>query len=102
MERAARHRNGDVDAARADSDHPETAARRRMRIAAEQRLARLAEALQVQLMADAVAGLRVDDAVTLGHRSEEVMVIRVLEANLDGVVVNVGYRQLVAHMADAH
>ena len=47
----------------ADGQHPEPAAGRRVRIGAQQRLARHAEALQVHLVADAVARAREDYAV---------------------------------------
>ena len=44
-----------VEAARADREHADAAARRRVRIAAEERRARPSEALKVHLMTDAVA-----------------------------------------------
>ena len=45
-------------------------------------VARLAEALQVKLMANPVAGLGIDDAVALGDALEVVVVVGVLEADL--------------------
>ena len=102
MERPAGHRDRDVDAARADGDLSDAAARRRVRVGSEQRRPRLAEAFEVELMADAVARLRIDDAVLLGDRREEVMVIGVLKADLHGVVVDIADGEIVLDVLDAH
>ena len=102
VERAAGHRDRDVDAARADGDLADAAARRRVRVGAEERRPRLAEALEVQLVADAVAALGVDDAELLGDGREEVVVVGVLEADLHRVVVHVGDGELVADMRHVH
>jgi hypothetical protein len=53
----ARHRHGDLEAAAADREHPGGARGRRVGVGAEERLARHGEALEVHVVADAVAGL---------------------------------------------
>ena len=52
---AAAHRDRNVQSARAEGEHADAAAGRGMAVRADQRLARRAEALQMNLMADAVA-----------------------------------------------
>ena len=102
VERAARHRDGDVNATGADGDLTDATARRRVGVGTDEGRARLAEALEMELVADAVAGLRVDDAVLLGHGLQEIVVVGVLEADLDGVVVDVGDRKVVLDVLHAH
>ena len=102
VESAAGHRNGDVYPAGADGDLPDAAARRGVRVAAEKRRAGLAEALEVQLVADAVAALGVDDAVLLRDGLEEVMVVCVLEADLHSVVVDVADGEVRLHARNSH
>ena len=46
------------------------------------------------LMADAVACLRIVDAVLLSDRTDIFVVVRILEAGLQGIVVNVSDRTL--------
>ena len=53
---AAAHGNGNIKSARTESEHADTAARRRMAVRADEGLARCAEALEMYLMADTVAG----------------------------------------------
>ena len=71
-------------------------------VRADQRLARRAEALQMNLMADAVACLGIINAVLSGYRTDVFVVIRILEAGLQGIVVNVGDRTLGLDLIDAH
>ena len=73
-----------------------------MAVGADQRLAGHAEALQVHLVADPVAGAGEADAVLLRHGLDIAVVVGVLEAALEGVVVDVGHGQLGAHPLDAH
>ena len=73
-----------------------------MAVRADQGLARCAEALQMHLMADAVACLRVVDAVLLSDRTDIFVVVRILEAGLQGIVVNVSDRALGLDLIDAH
>jgi len=68
VEGAARHRHGDVQPPRADRHHPDAAARGGVRVGAQHRLAGGAEPLDVDLMADAVPGAGVEDAVPGGDR----------------------------------
>ena len=60
---AAAHRYGYVETARSDCEHTYAAARRRMAIRAEQRISRHTETLEVDLMADSVAGFTHINAV---------------------------------------
>ena len=53
---AAAHSNCYVETARADSEHADTAACGSVAVGADECLAGLAEALEMNLMADAVAG----------------------------------------------
>ena len=73
-----------------------------MAVTAQQGQSRDAEALQMHLVADAVAGLGAEDAVLLGHALDVLMVIRVFKAGLQGVVVNIGYALHGSDPADAH
>ena len=73
-----------------------------MAVRADQRLARRAEALQMNLMADAVACLGIINAVLSGYRTDVFVVIRILEAGLQGIVVNVSDRALGLDLIDAH
>ena len=52
-----------------------------------------AEALQVHLVADAVAGAGEDDAVLRGDGLQVAVVVGVLEPDLEGVVVDVAHRE---------
>src|SRR3989304_2515242 len=61
-----------------------------------------AEALQVHLVADAVARPREVDAVLGGHALKEAVVVGVLEAGLEHVVVDVTHGQFCADAGDAH
>ena len=61
-----------------------------------------AEALQMHLMADAVACLRIVDTVLLSDRTDIFVVVRILEAGLQGIVVNVSDRALGLDLIDAH
>ena len=102
VERAARHRDGDVNATGADGDLTDATARRRVGVGTDEGRARLAEALEMELVADAVAALGVDDAVLFGDRLEEVVVVGVLETDLDRVVVDVGDRDVGLHVRNVH
>ena len=64
-----------------------------MAVGAQQGLARHAEILQLQLVADAVARLGEYHAVPLGYAFDECMVIRILEPCLQGVVVDICHGQ---------
>ena len=100
--RAAAHGHRHVQAARADGQHTDAAAGGGMGIAAQQGVSGHADALQLHLMADAVAGLGAPDAVLLRHGLDILVVVRVFEAGLQGVVVNIGDRLLGLHPIHAH
>ncbi len=102
VERSAGHRHCNVDAACADRYLADAAARRRVGIRAQQRRAGLAETLEVQLVADAVAGLGIDYAVALGDGCEEIVVVGVFEADLHGIVVDIADGEVVLYVVDSH
>ena len=60
-----------------------------MRVRTDQRLAGDGEALAVDVVADAVARPREPQPVAPGHRLKEAVVVRVLEVDLEDVVVDV-------------
>ena len=60
-----------------------------MGVRPDERRARSGEALHVQVVADAVPGAGVVDAVLGGEGLQEAVVVRVLEVELDDVVVHV-------------
>ena len=72
-----------------------------MAVRADEGLARLTEPLQMHLVADAVAGAGEVDTVLAAHRLDVAVVVGVLKARLQGVVVDIGNRQLGAHAGDA-
>ena len=63
-----------------------------MTVAADQNFTGLAEAFEVNLVADAVAGFRAEDAVLVGDALQVPVIVGVLEAVLQGVVVDVRNR----------
>ena len=83
------HRDRHVEAAGADGDHAERAARGGVRVGAHEDAARPGVALDVHVVADAVAGARVVDAVAAAERLQHAVVVGVLEVELDHVVVHV-------------
>jgi hypothetical protein len=102
VEVAAAHGHGHVQAAGADGDLADAAARGGVAVAAQERGAGHAEPLQVDLVADAVAGPGEDQAEPLGRGLEVAMVVGVLEAHLHGVVVHVGHGEVRADPVQAH
>ena len=100
--RAAAHRDRNIQTARAERQHTDAAAGRGMAVRADEGLARCAEALEVYLMTDAVAGLGIVDAVLLCDGTDIFVVIRVFEAGLQGIMVNVRDRTLGLDLIDAH
>ncbi len=99
---AAAHGDRHVQAAGAYGQHAGAAGRRRVAVRAQQQVAGGAEALQVYLVADAVPRPREVDPVLGGHGLEEAVVVRVLEARLEHVVVDVGDGEFGPHLGDAH
>ena len=73
-----------------------------MAVGTEQRLPRLAEALLVYRMADAVSCTAVPEAEPLGGAEQEQVVVRVLEVHLDQVVIHVLARDLGLDAVEAH
>ena len=94
VEGSAAHGDSNVKSAGADGDHADAAAGGGVGVGAKKGFAWFAEAFQVDLMADAVAGAAVDDAVFGGDGLQVAVVVGVFEADLDGVVVDVADGQL--------
>ena len=89
FEGLACHGQGDVQSASADGEHADSAARRGVGIGAEQRLAGDAVAFQMNLVADAIAGPRVQDAVGRADALQVQVVIGIFRPHLSRVMVNV-------------
>ena len=99
---AAAHGHGHVEAARADGNHAQRSAGGRVAVGAQQRLARLADALQLNLMADAIAGLGKVHAVLAGDGSDVFVIVRIFKARLQGVVVDISDALFGFDARDAH
>ena len=99
---AAAHGDSHVQAARADCQHTDAAAGGGVAVGADQGLAGLAEALQMHLMADAVAGARKINAVLFAHRLNKAVVVGILKACLQCVVVDIGDALLGLDARNAH
>ena len=91
---AAAHGHRYVHAARAEGQHPDAAAGGGVAVGADEGLARHAEAFQMHLMADAVAGAGEPDAVLVGDGLDVPVIVGVFKAGLEGVVVDIGHRPL--------
>ena len=87
--RAAAHCDGDVEAACAEGEHADAAAGGRVGVGADQGFAGCAEAFQVDLVADAVTGFGVVDAMLFGDGADVFVVIGIFKAGLEGIVVDV-------------
>ena len=88
---AAAHGHRHIQSARAHGQHTDAAAGGGVAVGADQGLAGNAEALQMNLMADAVAGTGKVNAVLFGHRLDKAVVVSVFKAGLQGVVVDIGH-----------
>ncbi len=99
---AASHGDRHVQAACADRQHTDAAAGGGVAVGADQGLAGLAEALQMHLMADAVAGARKINAVLFAHRLNKAVVVGILKACLQCVVVDIGDALLGLDARNAH
>ena len=73
-----------------------------MAVGADQGLARHAEALQMHLMADAVARAGKPDPVLFRHRLDVAVVVGVFKARLEGVVVDIGHGALRLYPVQTH
>ena len=102
VERLAGHRRGHVQPARADREHAEAAAGGGVAVGAQQRLAGDVEPLELDLVADAVAGPGEVDAVLRRDALQVRVVVGVLEAGLERVVVDVADGALRPDLRHAH
>ena len=98
----AAHSHRHVQTARTHGQHTDAATGGGVAVGADEGLAGFAEALQMHLMADAVAGAGEVDAVLFTHRLDIAVVVGVLKAGLQGVVVDIGHAALGAHAGDTH
>jgi hypothetical protein len=71
-------------------------------VGADEGLPWYAEAFQMHLMADAVAGAGEPDAVLGGDGLDVSVVVGVFKAGLEGVVINIGHRSLGFDPVNAH
>ena len=99
---AAAHGHGHVHAAGAHGQHTDAAAGGGVGVGADEGLAGLAEPLQMELVADAVAGAGEPDAVLCRHGLEVLVVVGVHEAALQCVVIHIGDGEFGFHLGDAH
>ncbi len=102
VKRLSRHRLRDVQSAGADGDHAQRAAGGRVAVGADQRFARTAEALQMDLVANSVPGARQNDAELLRDAHQVPVIVSVFKADLNRVVVDVAHRQLRADPGNVH
>ena len=96
------HCNCYVQTACTDSDHAQTAARWSVAVGSQQSLARFTVVFQLKLVADAVARLGEQHAVSSGNALDEFVVIGVFEARLQSVVVYVCNGKLCLDFIDFH
>ena len=75
---------------------------RSMTVGADKSLARLSESLQVNLMANAVAGSGKVEAVFFRHGLNESVVVGVFKSRLESIVVYVCHRKLRAYPRNSH
>ena len=99
---AAAHSHGHVQSARANGQHSQRAACGGMAIAAQQRPARLAHPFQLHLMTDTVARLGKENAVSLRHALDKLVVVRIFKTRLKCVVIYVGNRKLCLDLFHIH
>jgi hypothetical protein len=93
----AGHADRDVQPARADRDHRARPGLGRVAVRADERLAGSREALAVDVVANPVARPGEPGTVLRSHRLEEAVVVRILEVDLQDVVVDVDDRGLDLH-----
>ena len=77
------------DLPRAKGQHADAAAGGGVAVRADQGLARDAEALQMDLVADVVTRPGEVDAVLFGDGADKAVVVRIFKAGLKGVVIDV-------------
>ena len=99
---AAAHGHGHVHAPRAKGQHPNAAPGGGVAVGADEGFPRGTEALQMDLVADAVARTGEIDPVLLGHGLDVAVVVGVFKAALQGIVVNIGHTALCSNPGHAH
>jgi hypothetical protein len=101
LERVPGHADCHVEPARSDRDHRAGSRLGRVTICSDERLARCGEALAVDVVADAVARAGEPGPVLGRHGLQEAVVVRVLEVDLEDVVVDVDHSGLDLDSLDA-
>ena len=96
------HCKRDVESARADRHHSDSASGGGVGVGAEQGFAGDAVAFQVHLMTDSVSGTREADAFCRGDALEIEVVVAVFGTVLHHVVIDVGDREFGGDFFDAH
>ncbi len=99
---AAAHGHGHIHAPRPEGQHTDAAAGGGVAVRADEGLARGPEALQVQLVADAVARPGEVYAVLSGDGLDIPVVVGVLKAALKSVVVDIRHALFGLHPGDPH
>ena len=99
---AAPHRHGDVEPPGAHAQRTEPTGGRRVAVGADERLTGHAEAFEMHLVTDAVPRTGETYAVPRGDRAYVTVVVGVFKPRLQGIVVNVGDRELGLHLLRAH
>ena len=98
----ATHSHGHIQAASAKGQHADAAAGGRVAVGADQGFTGNSKALQVDLMANAVAGPGVIDAMFFCYGLNVTVVIGVFKAALQCIMVNVGHTALCFYPWYAH
>ena len=73
-----------------------------MAVRANQRFSRAGKTLQMNLMANAVAGARITHADFFCNRADEAMIVGVHESVLQSVVVDISHTQLSFDTGNSH
>ena len=98
----AHHRQRHFDAAGAEGQHSKPARRRGVAIGPDERQARLAEALHVDGVADAVTRAAIPDAEPPAGATQEQVLVGVQVVVLNEVVVDILRGEPNLHLLDAH
>ena len=102
MEGAAGHRNGDIQTAGTDRDHPDSASSGGVAVAAQKGFTRNAKALQVDLVTDSVTRAGEDHTLCRRYRLKIAMIVGVFKADLNSIMINIAEGQFVLNSLQAH
>ena len=99
---AAAHGNGNIQPACAHGKAANAACGGGMAVGTNQRFTGLCKPFQMHLVANAVARARIAHADSFCNGADKAVVVRVHEAALQGVVVDICYAKLCFHTGNAH